>query len=78
MESHISPARSRMYVETEGMTLKTAAQICGCGWIGDPGAVITGVSTDSRDACPGMLFVAVKGERFDGHDFTAKAFQCIS
>ena len=75
MESHISPARSRMYVETEGMTLKTAAQICGCGWIGDPGAVITGVSTDSRDACPGMLFVAVKGERFDGHDFTAKAFE---
>ncbi|MCR5537302.1 MAG: UDP-N-acetylmuramoyl-tripeptide--D-alanyl-D-alanine ligase [Succinivibrio sp.] len=30
------------------------------------------VSTDSRD-CKGALFVALKGERFDGHDFVRKA-----
>ncbi len=29
----------------------------------------TSVGTDSRAIMPGMLFVALKGERFDGHDF---------
>ena len=28
-----------------------------------------GVSTDSRNAAPGALFVALRGEQFDGHDF---------
>lgn len=28
-----------------------------------------GVSTDSRAVSPGMLFVALRGERFDAHDF---------
>ena len=27
------------------------------------------VGTDSRSVIPGMLFVALKGDRFDGHDF---------
>lgn len=31
------------------------------------------VSTDSRSAGPGDLFVAVKGDNFDGHDFIAQA-----
>ncbi|HEY6131130.1 MAG TPA: UDP-N-acetylmuramoyl-tripeptide--D-alanyl-D-alanine ligase [Halioglobus sp.] len=30
---------------------------------------ITGVSTDSRSLRPGDLFVALRGERFDGHDY---------
>jgi UDP-N-acetylmuramoyl-tripeptide--D-alanyl-D-alanine ligase len=30
---------------------------------------VSGVSTDSRTASPGDVFVALKGERFDGHDF---------
>jgi UDP-N-acetylmuramoyl-tripeptide--D-alanyl-D-alanine ligase len=34
----------------------------------------TGVSTDTRTIPPGALFVALKGERFDGHDFVAQAF----
>lgn len=31
----------------------------------------TGVSTDSRAIQPGMLFVALKGDRFDAHDYLA-------
>lgn len=31
------------------------------------------VSTDTRTLAPGALFVALKGERFDGHDFLARA-----
>lgn len=33
---------------------------------------ISRVSTDSRD-CRGALFIALRGERFDGHDFTEQA-----
>lgn len=33
----------------------------------------TGVSTDSRTTQPGNLFIALRGERFDGHDFLTKA-----
>ena len=32
-----------------------------------------GVSTDSRTIAPGELFVALKGERFDGHDHVSDA-----
>ena len=28
-----------------------------------------GVVTDSRQVEPGNIFVAIKGEKFDGHDF---------
>ena len=33
------------------------------------------VTTDSREVCPGCIFVAFPGERFDGHDFAAKALE---
>jgi UDP-N-acetylmuramoyl-tripeptide--D-alanyl-D-alanine ligase len=33
-----------------------------------------GVSTDTRSLTQGSLFVALKGERFDGHDFVGAAF----
>ncbi|HEV8265671.1 MAG TPA: UDP-N-acetylmuramoyl-tripeptide--D-alanyl-D-alanine ligase [Gemmatimonadales bacterium] len=33
----------------------------------------TAVSTDTRHPTPGTLFVALKGERFDAHDFLAQA-----
>jgi UDP-N-acetylmuramoyl-tripeptide--D-alanyl-D-alanine ligase len=36
---------------------------------------ITAAVIDSRQASPGSLFVALKGEHRDGHDFIADAFQ---
>lgn len=37
--------------------------------------VITEASIDSRQVIPGALFVAIPGERVDGHDFVEEAFQ---
>lgn len=36
-------------------------------------ATIGGVSTDTRKLQPGDLFVAIKGDNFDGHDYIARA-----
>ncbi len=36
---------------------------------------LSGVSTDSRHIEPGELFVALRGERFDGHDFVEDVLQ---
>ncbi len=41
----------------------------------DETALITDVCTDSRKITPGCLFVALKGERFDGHSFLQQAFE---
>lgn len=35
----------------------------------------TSVGTDSRAITPGMLFVALTGERFDGHDYVEQALR---
>ncbi len=42
---------------------------------GDLAVPIAGVTDDSRRATSGMLFVAVKGERVDGHDFVIRAVE---
>ncbi|MFQ6049271.1 MAG: UDP-N-acetylmuramoyl-tripeptide--D-alanyl-D-alanine ligase, partial [Phycisphaerae bacterium] len=34
---------------------------------------IVGVSTDSREVGPGQMFVALRGERYDGHAFVEEA-----
>ncbi|MDP7252053.1 MAG: Mur ligase domain-containing protein, partial [Planctomycetota bacterium] len=34
-----------------------------------PSRQLTGISTDSRSIAKGYLFVAITGDRFDGHDF---------
>ncbi len=39
----------------------------------DSRAIAQGYSIDSRTVQPGELFFAVKGERFDGHDFVEQA-----
>jgi UDP-N-acetylmuramoyl-tripeptide--D-alanyl-D-alanine ligase len=43
-------------------------------WISGPkDAVLNGVSTDSRNIAQGQLFLALKGETYDGHDFITQA-----
>ena len=37
--------------------------------------VVNAVVTDNRAAGPGSLFVCIRGERADGHDYAAKAVQ---
>lgn len=36
-------------------------------------ATVTGFATDNREVKPGDLFIAIRGERVDGHDFVADA-----
>src|SRR5512145_170258 len=36
---------------------------------GSAGTLVSGVSTDSRQIAKGVLFFAIKGDKFDGHDF---------
>ena len=50
------------------MDLYEAAQATG-GTATTEGHGFTGVSTDSRSIAAGELFVALRGERFDGHDY---------
>ena len=38
-------------------------------------AMFHGVTTDTRAIVPGDLFVAIQGQRFDGHDFVRQAFE---
>lgn len=42
---------------------------------GDAALSVTTVATDSRQIVPGCLFVALKGDRFDGHAFLASVYE---
>ena len=53
-----------------GAVLEAPASVPNAGAL-----VATGYSIDSRTAAPGDLFFAVRGERLDGHDFVAAAFE---
>jgi len=52
------------------LTLSQIAQLAGASLSsGDGMVVINRISTDSRTIKPGELFVALRGENFEGHDF---------
>jgi UDP-N-acetylmuramoyl-tripeptide--D-alanyl-D-alanine ligase len=53
-------------------SLSQIAELCS-GTLCGADAACVGVSTDTRADLRGRLFVALRGERFDGHDFAAQA-----
>ena len=56
------------------MTLAQAAQwLSDATVVGDGAVTVDRVHTDTRTLQPGDLFVALRGERFDAHDFLAQA-----
>ncbi|MFQ9555152.1 MAG: UDP-N-acetylmuramoyl-tripeptide--D-alanyl-D-alanine ligase [Oscillospiraceae bacterium] len=57
-----------------GYCVSDIAAITGGVLSGDGTAPVTGVVIDSRAVTPGALFAAIPGERVDGHDYIAKAF----
>ncbi|MGV7242240.1 UDP-N-acetylmuramoyl-tripeptide--D-alanyl-D-alanine ligase [Caballeronia sp. M23-90] len=57
-------------------TLRDAAlEIPGATVSGDENIAFDRVSTDSRTAGPGDLFIAIKGDRFDAHNFLPQVAQ---
>ena len=54
-------------------TLQEIAGATGGSMLGEAAAVACGVSTDSRQVEAGELFVALRGEHFDGHAFIETA-----
>ena len=56
------------------MTSWTSEQVAQALGVTAPAALrFTGVTTDTRHLTPGTLFVALKGDRFDAHDFLGQA-----
>jgi UDP-N-acetylmuramoyl-tripeptide--D-alanyl-D-alanine ligase len=58
-------------------TMGEIGEILGSAVEGDAESKLTplsGIEIDSRRVRPGFLFVAVKGEKLDGHDFLDSAF----
>ncbi len=51
------------------LSAEEAGRALGLGRLAAP---VSGVCTDSRRVRPGDLFVALRGERFDGHDFVTE------
>lgn len=60
-----------------GISVKQAAEIVNGKLYGTQGldSEILGVTIDSRKVENGYMFAALKGERVDGHDYIAKAFE---
>ena len=52
---------------------KTSSRPPAGGWRAIAPAGVSGISIDSRTVAPGDAFVAIRGERFDGHDYVAAA-----
>ncbi len=52
---------------------KACSEVSGGTITGPDGSVFSRVVIDSRKTAPGDLYVAIKGETFDGHSFTKQA-----
>lgn len=61
----------------EARSLKYIAEACG-GRLQGKDAEASGISTDSRKINKGEVFFAIKGDRFDGHDYVSQACQAAA
>lgn len=62
----------------KGLTLERMAKVCGgrlCGAASDEKKEAAGIVIDSRKVEKDFLFVALPGERVDGHDFIPQVFE---
>ena len=62
----------------KNMSLEKIAQACGGVYHGSEEmkqSIVESITTDSRQAAKGCLFVAIPGERVDGHDFIPSVFE---
>ena len=57
------------------MTLESLAGVLGVESEGLANGAFEGVTIDSRQDCEGKLFVAIKGDNFDGHQFVETAYR---
>jgi UDP-N-acetylmuramoyl-L-alanyl-D-glutamate--2,6-diaminopimelate ligase len=57
----------------EGLDLRDLAPLVGSRTVPAPGVVVGDVTHDSREAGPGVLFVALRGSSHDGHGFVEEA-----
>lgn len=53
----------------EALTVRQVADLIGATYTGDSDGKVESVTTDSREVKENSLFIAIKGERSDGHDF---------
>ena len=59
------------------MTLNEIVRACR-GSFGYPADIeITEISADTRTIRPGSVFIALKGERYDGNDFALEAMEKV-
>ncbi|MCX7827864.1 MAG: UDP-N-acetylmuramoyl-tripeptide--D-alanyl-D-alanine ligase [Thermanaerothrix sp.] len=57
------------------LTLGDVVRLSGGTLVGADGPLPRGISIDSRDVSRGDLFVAIEGNRTDGHGYVSQAFQ---
>jgi UDP-N-acetylmuramoyl-tripeptide--D-alanyl-D-alanine ligase len=57
------------------LSLRALADVLGVEACDNADATFCGVTIDSRQSCEGRLFVAIRGENFDGHRFVATAYR---
>lgn len=61
--------------DSRGLTAETLTCWTGGSWQVPPTEACSGVTQDSRSVVPGMVYVALRGARLDGHAFVASAFK---
>src|SRR5205085_9628816 len=71
----LGPSGCACRARAQGIAMMSIAEAAGAiaGRTSGADVRFSGVSTDSRSLARGELFVALRGERFDGHDFLAAA-----